>query len=96
MAWKIHTGPFPFIVQDFAGELWLWRVTDGTHFTSITVTFADTVRHRSPEELSQEVRKAVETRGRSAVSACLSWAEPPREIAYIAAAGTGSYWGGHR
>ena len=96
MSWRIHTGPFPFIVREFEGDLWLWRITDGEHHTSVIVTLADAVTAEARDHLPPTTRKAVETRGESAVKDCLSWTEPPREISFRTPADEPHYWGGIR
>jgi hypothetical protein len=96
VTWRIHTGPFPFIVPDHNGELWLWRITDGRHFTSVTVNISSKVRLAARESLSPEVKAAVDTRGKSALEACLRWNEPPREISLGLPSLPPTYWGGER
>jgi hypothetical protein len=94
VTWRIHTGPFPFIVPDHNGELWLWRITDGQHFTSVTVNISFKVRRAARESLDSEIRVAVDTRGKSAVERCLGWIEPPREISLHLPSRPPVYWGG--
>jgi hypothetical protein len=96
VTWRIHTGPFPFIVPNHTGELWLWRITDGRHFTSVTVNISSTVRLADRESLTPEVKAALDTRGKSAVEACLRWSEPPREISLGLPSRPPTYWGGER
>ena len=96
MTWRIHTGPFPFIVPDHNGELWLWRITDGRHFTSVTVNISSKVRSAALESLAPEIAAAIDTRGKSAVEACLGWSEPPREISLPLPSRPPTYWGGKR
>jgi hypothetical protein len=96
VTWRIHTGPFPFIVPDHNGELWLWRITDGRHFTSVTVNITSIVRHATRESLAPEIQVAVDTRGKSAVEMCLGWIEPPREISLRFPMRPPVYWGGKK
>jgi hypothetical protein len=92
--WRIHTGPFPFIVPLGHGEAWLWRITDGIHFTSTTVVLHDEA-HRVPrKEMTPGAQRAVDTRGRSAVEAALWWLEPPRQITFLSPLREPEYWGG--
>jgi hypothetical protein len=92
--WRIHTGPFPFIVPLGHGEAWLWRITDGLHFTSSTVVLHDEALRVPRKERTPEVQRAVDTRGRSAVEAALRWAEPPRQITFLSPLQEPEYWGG--
>jgi hypothetical protein len=94
--WRIHTGPFPFIVPNHNGELWLWRITDGRHFTSVTVNINSMVRRASHESLAPEIQMAVDTRGKSAVERCMGWSEPPREISIRHPSRPPAYWGGKK
>jgi hypothetical protein len=94
MGWAIHTGPFPFMVPAYVGEVWLWRITNGSHFTSVTVRFTPDVRDRGIDELADGVRSALLSRGRSEVETSLSWTEPPREISYAHPTAPPTYWGG--
>jgi hypothetical protein len=94
MTWRIHTGPFPFVVPGHDGDLWLWRITDGLHFTSVTVNISGGLRRADRGRLSDHVREAIETRGSSAVSKCLDWSEPPREITFQEGKSFPGYWGG--
>jgi hypothetical protein len=96
VTWRIHTGPFPFIVPDYNGELWLWRITDGRHFTSVTVNISSKVRRATRESLAPEIKVALDTRGRSAVEICLGWSEPPREISLRLPSRPPVYWGGKK
>lgn len=96
VTWRIHTGPFPFIVPDHNGELWLWRITDGHHFTSVTVNISSKVRLAARDSLAPDVKAAVDTRGKSAVEECLRWSEPPREISLGLPSRPPTYWGGKR
>jgi hypothetical protein len=92
--WRIHTGPFPFIVPLGHGEAWLWRITDGVHFTSSTVVFHEGALRVPREERTPGVQRAVDTRGHSAVEASLRWAEPPRQITFFSPLEEPEYWGG--
>ena len=92
--WRIHTGPFPFIVPRGHGEAWLWRITDGIHFTSSTVVLHDEALRVPRKERTPEVQRAVDTRGRSVVEAALRWAEPPRQITFLSPLQEPEYWGG--
>ena len=94
--WRIHTGPFPFVAPEVDGALWLWRITDGRHYTSITVTFHRLVLDAERPSLDRSTRAAIDTRGEAAVQACLTWREPPREIRFHHPAEQPSYWGGRR
>ena len=95
MNWRIHTGPFPFMVHDLDAELWLWRITDGRHYTAVVVRLASGNQSGHDRDASERA-SAVATRGRSAVMRCLSWHEPPREILFLDGAEAPSYWGGTR
>lgn len=94
VGWRIHTGPFPFVAPPFDGEIWLWRITDGEHFTAVTVKFGRRVCEAEAESLVEPARSAVLLRGRSAIAACLGWPEPPREIAFDDPGSGPTYWGG--
>ena len=96
VTWRIHTGPFPFVVPDHDGELWLWRITDGRHFTSVTVNISFKVSRATRASLSPEIKAALDTRGKRAVETCLGWIEPPREISFRHPSWPPVYWGGKR
>lgn len=94
VAWTIHTGPFPIIAPSYDGEVWLWRISDGEHYSAVVVKFDSAISRAS--ELSAAVRETLRTRGRLDVERCLRWYEPPREISYARVDGTPEYWGGRR
>ena len=94
MVWTIHTGPFPVSATTFDGDVWLWRITDGVHYTAVIVKVATAVRDADPTALSPQMRNAVATRGRTEVERTLRWYEPPREIACEEPTGASSYWAG--
>ena len=94
--WQIHTGPFPFIAAGVDGEMWHWRITDGHHFTAVTVRFSSSIVSAERSTLERSTAAAIDSRGRLAVEACLGWHEPPREISYDAVGRGPSYWGGRR
>ena len=98
VTWRIHSGPFPYIV-DAGGQVWLWRITDGHHYTSTTVRFwlgeHDDVQ-RIGQGVSGVVEAALRSRGRAAVEGCLPWTEPPREITFSGPAAPPEFWSGRR
>ena len=96
VAWAVHTGPFPIVAPRYDGEIWLWRITDATHYTAVTVKFARAIGEADPERIPERVREAHRTRGRVELERCLRWHEPPREIAFEDLDGEPCYWGGHR
>jgi len=91
--WRIHTGPFPVMPVEADGEVWLWRITDGYHYTSTTVHIRQVV-HQLQREESAEFQVVLQTRGRSAVEKSLWWFEPPRQITFSDGSGQPDYWGG--
>ena len=94
--WHIHSGPFPFIAAGVDGEMWHWRITSGRHFTAITVRFSGPVLAATGSSLHPSVAAAAQSRGRSAVEACLGWSEPPREIAFDEPGRGPAFWAGRR
>jgi hypothetical protein len=66
------------------------------HFTSVTVGISIALRRMDQSHLPEEVRKAIDTRGESAVLKCLGWPEPPREVSFREGKDFPSYWGGSR
>ena len=94
--WQIHTGPFPFVSADVDGTMWLWRITDGHHFTAVTVHFSLGVLEVKRASLNASTQRALETRGGAAVEACLPWREPPCEIRFERPGNEPSYWSGRR
>lgn len=94
MRWTIHTGPFPFIAPQHDGEMWLWRITDGSHFTAVVVKFSAALLATDATGLGDDVAEVRRTRGRREVERCLRWQEPPREIAFEEAGEPPRYWGG--
>jgi hypothetical protein len=95
-AWRIHTGPFPLAAPDFEGVLWLWRITDGDHFTAVVVKLSAGVAGADRVELTDRAWAAVMTRGRSAVEGSFGWEEPPREICFDSTTDGPAFWGGRR
>ena len=93
--WRIHTGPFPVMTADADGEVWLWRITDGYHYTSTTVHIRQD-DHQLQEEETGEFQRALQTRGRSAVERSLGWFEPPRQITFSSDSGEPDFWGGQQ
>ena len=77
------------------GDVWLWRITDGSHYTSTTVHIRQ-VAHDLQEEETADFRLALQTRGRSAVEKSFSWFEPPRQITFSTGSEEPDYWGGQR
>jgi hypothetical protein len=94
--WRIHTGPFPYVSPDVDGEMWLWRVTDDRHFTSITVRIGRPVLDAGEGSLDVATRRCLVSRGQAAVEACLTWREPPREICFDLPTAGPVYWRGRR
>jgi hypothetical protein len=95
VVWTIHTGPFP-VAAHYEGDIWLWRITDGEHYTAVVVKIGASVRDASADTLPVETRAAIATRGRVEIERCLRWHEPPREITLEGIDAGVSYWGGHR
>src|SRR5438874_2384433 len=86
MAWHIDRGPTEFDqLRSFDMDVgWAYYIVRGAEERTVSVIVAG--GRLNSEELPEDSREAIRTKGRSAVEAVLSLDEPPR---YLAVTSTG-------